>query len=1127
MRNICRGLAALALIVIPRLSAQTATGDLIGRVTDPTGAVIPGVEVTAANPVKGFTTHTTTDSQGIYRFLYLEPATYNLAFSATGFNSLERPGIFLRSTERVTVDVELSVGAVSEKIEVTATSPLLEAATSTTGSLMPGEMFNSLPNAQRTIWMVMYEMPGIVGSNAMNVSGLRSRDLPYTMDGVLGTEPLNKMSSGNNAENVTSTVQSAIEEVKVVTTVLPAEYGHSSGGMISATYKSGTNKLHLDAEERYLNGATRHREYFQLARSTTPFVYQIPSATFSGPVVIPKVYNGRNRTFFLMAWQLRLQRSQDQTYTTVPNAAELGGDFTFNGLGYPIYDPTAIRQNSAGTWVSDPFPGNQIPKSRFDPVATNFLSHNPWLPANNFGNAGYVDANGPHNNFGGLAPYQGARMGWDTKLDHNFSEKNRIFGRYSQTRNRVWGDGTGIATGWQLLNNGHIPPASDQPNGVISDVHMFSPNVVNEIRVGLSRRHVSFTPYGLDGGWAANLGIPGVGGQTFPYFNQLASSFGGSWGTNPYSQVSEQYSLQESVNYLRAGHNIKAGYEMGRTRADMYQGGYVSGNYTFGGTALPFTPNTGNSFASFLLGSVTSATFSTPLATWLPRWWTHALFVQDDWTVSRRLTLNVGVRWSYETPYQTKYGQQSQFDPTVVDPVSGLMGAITHPSGSLGGSDRNNFQPRIGMAFKLNEKMVVRGGFAVNTIDNLGGGTFNSSFEEYNTSFNVNMPSGDPRAAFYLSQGPGPLNYKILANGTSPFVGANYSGRSATRIDPGLRNPYAMNWNLGYQYQFAPTWLLDLSYQGSAAIGLLNTWNINVLQPDTAKGDLTTLNKIYQNPQPYLPYPQFGAVNFLSNFAHSTYHSGTVKVEKRFAQGLSVNAFYTWSKAIDEADGNGAATGVTYYDRRLEKAVAGFSLPSRYSVTAVYALPFGKDRKWMHAGGVLNYLLGGWNLAWIQTYQSAQPATLSIAGSPNLYLPGIVERPNQLLPNDQVYTPNWSIGGNRFNPALENPCWNMSAFAYPAAFTIGTVGRNTIHGCNTMKWSRASLSKTVKVKERVNLEVRYDVQDVFKNAYFMNPVSAVNFSAPGTFGRPTVASFSSWCCLGGPFIGVLAVRGWF
>ena len=1123
MRTTFRTLGVLVLAVIPKLSAQTATGSLVGRITDSTGAVIAGVEVTVANPIKGFTARTTSEEQGIYRFLYLEPATYNLTFKQTGFNVLERSGIALRSAETLTVDVELTVGNIAERIEVTAAAPLLESATSTTGSVMAGTVFNKLPNAQRTIWMVMYEMPGITGMNAMNVNGQRSRNLTYTMDGIMGTEPLNKMGSGNNAENVTSTTVSAIEEVKVITTMLPAEYGHSSGGMISATYKSGTNTLHLDAENRYLNGATRHREFFQLSRSTTPFVYQIPSANFSGPVVIPKLYNGRNRTFFMVAWQLRLQRSQDETLTTVPTAAMLGGDFSFNGLGYPIYDPTSVRQNAAGSWVSDPFAGNQVPKSRFDPVANKFLSYNPWVAPNNWGNAAYIDAAGPHNNFGGLTPYQGARMGWDIKIDQNFGEKNRMFGRYSQTRNRVWGLGTGLATTWQLLQNGYIPPASDQPNVVISDVHIFNPHVINELRAGLTRRKVSWVPYGLNEGWAAKLGIPGVGPETFPYFSNL-TSFAGGWPTTPYYQVSEQYSLQESVNYLRAQHNVKAGYELARTRANMYQGTYQSGSYSFGATGLPFTPNTGNSFAAFLLGSVTSATYSIRLANWLPQWWSHALFVQDDWTATRRLTLNLGLRWSYESPFQTKYGQQAQFDPTAIDPASGLAGAITHPKGALTRSDRNNLQPRIGAAYKLTDKMVLRGGFAVNTIDTLGG-AYNMNFEEYATSVNVARPSGDPRAAFFLSQGPGPTTYTILPNGTSPFVGANYSARSATWMDPALRSPYAMNWNISYQYQFARTWLLDLSYQGSAGVGMLNSWNINVLPPDIAKGDLATLDKIYQNSQPYRPYPQFGSINLWSNFGHSTYHSGTVRVEKRLSHGLDVNAFYTWAKTLDEVDNDGGAGGVTYYNRRLEKGLAGFDLRHRYMITAVYALPFGKERKWMHFGGVLNYLLGGWNLAWVQNYQSSLPATLGIGGSPNRYLPTVGIRPNQLVPNEQVYTPNWTLG-QRFDNNLKNPCWIMSAFAYPAAYTIGTVGRNTIHGCNGMKWSRASLSKTVRVKERVNLEVRFDVQDVFKNTYFTNPSSTVNFSAPGTFGKPTGA-YSSWCCLSGPFVGILGVRGWF
>jgi hypothetical protein len=284
------------------------------------------------------------------------------------------------------------------------------------------------------------------------------------------------------------------------------------------------------------------------------------------------------------------------------------------------------------------------------------------------------------------------------------------------------------------------------------------------------------------------------------------------------------------------------------------------------------------------------------------------------------------------------------------------------------------------------------------------------------------------------------------------------------------------------------------------------------------------LDQIFQNTQAYKPYTHFGAVNLWSNFGHSTYHSGTLKGEKRLSRGLTLTSFVTWAKTIDEADNDGAASGITYYNRRLEKGRAGFDIARRSVTYVTYELPLGKGRTWMNVRGWPDYLLGNWNLAWIQIFQSGQPVTFTVGGSPNRYLPGAV-RPNQLVPNDQVIIEDWHIG-DRFDNNLKNPCWLMNSFAYPGPYTIGSVGRNTLHGCNGMNWSRASISKTVKVKERVNLEVRFDVQDVFKNTYFTNPSSTVNFSAPGTFGKPT-AAYSSWCCLSGPFVGILGMRAWF
>ena len=902
----------------------------------------------------------------------------------------------------------------------------------------------------------------------------------------------------------------------MVTTVLPAESGHSAGGMLSATYKSGVNQLHVEGEDRYVNNAMLHRAFFNLGNA--PFSYHELSGLVSGPVYLPKIYNGKNRTFFLFGWSRHHEVYDQSVFADVPTPAMLNGDFSFNGLGYPIYDPTTTHQDAAGKWVREPFAGNLIPKQRFDPAVVNFLSHQPWSAPNNLGGSGLIDATGPHLNFGDNSHYTSFRTRYDIKIDHNISEKNRLFGRYSWVRNRAHGNQIGL--NWSLLDGNYVLAPSDQVNGVISDTHVFSPSLINEIRLGVNHRKESRTPPGLDEDWAKQLGIPGVSGATFPsFFNSAGLPFyNASMPGAPYYQADENYTLQENLTKVVSRHTLKTGYELLRTRANVFSQSQPGGIFRFGGTDFPFTPNTGNDFAAFLLGSVVRADFNTYLANWLPRWWSHALYFQDDWTVSPRLTLNLGVRWSYESPFSTKYGQQSQFDPNATDPVTGLRGAITHPEGLLGRRSFKHFQPRVGLAYKFNEKAVFRGGFGVTTID-LFTTDFNQNFEEYSTSISRQQPSGDPRPAFYLSQGPGPVNFTILPNGTSPFVGVNYSARNATRYDPALRNPYAMNWNGTLQYQAGASWLVELSYQGSAGVGLLNAWDTNVV-PLNVSSDFAVLNGIYQNYQANKPFPNFGAVNMWSNFGHSTYHSGTIKLEKRYSMGLTMTTFYTRSKAIDESDADGVATGVTYYNRHLEKGRAGFDISNRSVTYLTYALPFGKSRKWMTGGGVKDYLLGGWNASIIQTFQSGLPVTFTVTGSPNRYLQGVV-RPNQILPNDQLIVPDYRLG-DRFNNNLKNPIWNIRAFSNPAAFTPGTLGRNTIEG-PAMNWTQASLAKIVTVKERYNFEVRYDINNVFKQPNFVNPSSAVNLGSPGLFGKPT-ATQGGWCCIGGQFVSTLVLK---
>ena len=343
-------------------------------------------------------------------------------------------------------------------------------------------------------------------------------------------------------------------------------------------------------------------------------------------------------------------------------------------------------------------------------------------------------------------------------------------------------------------------------------------------------------PETLGENWAGQLGIPNADRSTFPSFLDANGSplFGARFPEGNQSDVTENFSLQKNLTMVRGRHTWKAGYELLRTRANSSVSAEPSGRYRFGGTELPFIPNTGNTFASFLLGAVVRADFTQDLATWLPRWWTHSLYVQDDWKVTPSLTLNLGVRWQYETPYNTKYGQQSQFSPDAIDPLTGRKGAVLHPSGPLAGRDLNNFQPRIGMAYNFARNWVFRAGFAVNTLDLWTNG-LQENFEEYLATAVAQRAPGDPDVAFYLSKGPPAAVFTVLPNGTVPFVGTNYSGRNASFYDPKMRSPYILNWNAGFQRQLGSTVVIELTYQGSSGVGLLNRWDINQIPLDIAK----------------------------------------------------------------------------------------------------------------------------------------------------------------------------------------------------------------------------------------------------------------------------------------------------
>jgi hypothetical protein len=1101
-------IVGVLLLAGAALAQTTGTATVVGNVTDNTGAVIPAAQIELVNTETQFVYKGVTGADGNYYVPNLNPGPYRLTVEASGFKRYVREGVALRTSEQPRIDVQMEVGAVSESIQVAGSAPLLETETTATGQILEGETIVKIPVLQKYAFRILLYLPSTSNINGQHVVGQRERSMGYTLDGISGKEPVRGPVSATN--QVTSTTIDALQEVKLFTTGMPAEFGHSAGGLLSTVFKSGTNQWHGSAEDRYIQKALIHRTKLEQLPRNNPFTYHELSGTMSGPVYIPKLYNGKDKTFWLFGYQRHHEKGGETANLAVPSPQMLGGNFA--GLN-PIYDPdtTAFGQNAlcqpAGTdcWYRLPFANNQIPQERFDPSVRNFLGHNPYTPQNNPDSA--INAgSGPINNLVSPTNYRSYRTRFDAKVDHQFSANHKIFGRYSQVRHRSWRDRLSPEIAWSEYDWRAVPIPIDQRNIVISDTITITPTLINEARLGYNRRRGTVFPVTLNQDWAKQLGIPNVSPATFPNFQACNNQSNCTSGTTFFRQdnsglsasqdVGEDFTFSENLTKVISKHTMKFGYETIRSRYNSLVASLPSGSYRFGATDFPFRPNTGVPFAAFMLGSVSNAEFTQAMTTWLPRWWSHAFYVQDDFKISRSLTLNLGLRWSYETPFQTKYGFQSQFDPNAIDPISGRRGAITHPKGSLASKDLNNFQPRLGLAWQIHPRLVFRSSFGLITQDLLTNG-LNQNFEEYFATASVQAPPGDPRPVFRLSQGPQPVRFNLAPDGSVPFVGTNFANRNASWFDPNMRLPYVMNWSGGLQWNFSSNWLLEVAYQGSRGVKLQNAWDINQI-PLNISTDPNTLRTIFQSVQNYKPYPQFGTIRHYSNYGDSSYHGVTFRTEKRYSAGLVLNGFYTFSKSLNNGDDDGNVGGVDFYNRALEKARANYDIRHRFVSVMTYELPFGRGRKLMNRGGVINGVFGGWNFAWTQTFQSGPPFTVSFAGSPFNYLPGSA-RPN-VVPGVPLVTPDWTIGPNRFPTQAQIPYLNAAAFAYPAAFTVGNLGRNVIEGPG-LTWPQFSLSKEWRVYERARFILRWDMNNPFKSPNYGLPDAAYNTQNLGSFGR--------------------------
>ncbi len=573
-----------------------------------------------------------------------------------------------------------------------------------------------------------------------------------------------------------------------------------------------------------------------------------------------------------------------------------------------------------------------------------------------------------------------------------------------------------------LYNSSQRISTDAQTTTGLGATYTISPTMISETRINYYRFRNDTTWPGYGADFGSLLGIPNIAVGSMPRImnnNNNAVPF----VQNPSLNVEETINFKEDVSKLSGKHAFKAGYDLMRLRRNVPTFDNSAGEFSLSGTngltaSGASTPGSGgNTLSQLMVGAVSSYTVTRTLLSQLPRNYIHSLYFQDDYKVRPNVTLNLGVRWQVQSTLSNKYGQLSSFDPTAADNlVAGGKGLITHPK-TIGKKDWNNFQPRVGLAWSLPKETVVRAGFGVSTVDER---LPLAPSEEYGSiQGRIDTPNGDFRPRFQLSQGPVAsllVFPTVRSDGTIPFAGTNYSGRNATWVDPTRKSPYTMNWNLGIQHTFATNYLVELTYTGNSSVNGFENREMNSVSYDWANNlrltNPTQFAAFQTNTQIFRPYPNYGSITFRTNGARSNYHAGTVKIDKRFSHGLSFLSFYTYSKLIDASSNN------MLIPRQLDRAEANQSRTHQYTGSMNYEIPFGKGRKWLDRGGIVNAIFGNFDMVFLYRIQSGDALTFTYSGSPYQYMPGVVavranNRPNS---NGAARRPARQLGRHRHQP---------------------------------------------------------------------------------------------------------------
>ncbi|HTM47735.1 MAG TPA: TonB-dependent receptor [Bryobacteraceae bacterium] len=1059
------------------LGAQFVRGTILGTVSDESGAVIPGAEVVLKNAGTNETKTATTDEGGAYTFPALLPAVYSVQVTRTGFKARLVTDVKLEVNQTARVDVKLPVGEVAERVEVLASAMLLKTDTSEIGHVVSNKQIVDLPLNGRDYLSLARLIPGVVPSRAgatlgqkgvsrsVNSVGARDTSVSYLLDGV----DTNDVSF--QTPSVTPSID-AIQEFKVLQNAYSAEFGRGATQILAAI-KGGSNEWHGSLFEFNRNDKLASRSFFQPSKPAALKQNQF-GATFGGPVL-------KDRTFFFLNYEGQRIRTAGTGFGFVPTPQEVQGDFS--AAGEPrVFDPNTF---DAATRTRQQFPGNRIPANRFSARA---LKVTPLFQQPNYSGR-------PGQNYARDVPQINDNNQGNARVDHRFSAGDSFFARYSildsfRTRNGL------------IPLSGTLDTIRGQ-NIALNWVHTFSPSVVNEMRLGFNRNKYLTPPEGSIGENPARdlFGITNTTTSPIGSFGLPAFSFSGGYsGLGPGSQfpqnaITQTWQLVDSVTWLRHAHSLKAGVDLRRTRLTQFVANNDRGSFNFTGqfTNLPSaSAGTGSSIADLLLGLPLTAAAATGDQLGHNYNELYGFYFQDDWKISRRLTLNLGVRYEYIAPWREKLDRYTMLDfndaggrlllansSKAFTPGQGIVDTGKQISRSIIEPDLNNWAPRIGLAFRPMERFVIRSGYGVFYDIQEGN---EAQFLRNNAPFIiVQNYSSDPLTPTIRFDTLFPAGASLPSGAIQPFTLSTF------------RTPYVQQWNFNIEHELMPNLLWEVGYVGSKGTHLLRRTNFqqgdNILVKDPA------------NPTPLaqrVRYPNFSPTLIIGseNGSSSTYHGLITKLERRYANGISFLVSYSYSKSIDDGSGSSNFTGTPSNaqcrcDLRGAKGPSAFDITHRGVASYSYDLPLGRGHRFM-SGGAADKLFGGWQVNGITSLQTGPPFQIqtqgdnanigSGAGSSNHQRPNVVGDPYAGV----------DTGANIRNRGVNAGTFyfNRGAYVLPPLFRLGNLGKNTLRGPGAQS-TNLSVLKNTRITERFNTQLRAEFFNVFNQTSFEIPGNSV------------------------------------